>query len=315
MFAGIAALGLAAGRPALALEPVDVELVLAVDVSLSMSPDELEIQRHGYVAALTHDHVLEAITDGVYGKIAVTYVEWAGQTSQHVIVPWTVISSAEDAEAFVEKLSANPPNSARRTSISSALQFAGDLFAESSFRGLKRVVDVSGDGANNQGVPVVEARDEIVAQGITINGLPLMTSGITPSVFDIDDLDSYYTNCVIGGPGAFMIPVNDWSQFPEAIRRKLVQELASTPDRGGRRAGDQGRRRRRLRLPGRRENVAQPQLDVGHAVRLLPSPRLRGEGGRRPDEGRRRRVQKLESIKENKSIACSRRRPVSNFWR
>ena len=124
---------------------------------------------------------------------------------------------------------ANPPNSARRTSISSALQFAGDLFAESSFRGLKRVVDVSGDGANNQGPAVAEIRDEIVAQGITINGLPLMTSGGTPSVFDIDDLDVYYTNCVIGGPGAFMIPVNDWSQFPEAVRRKLVLELASAP--------------------------------------------------------------------------------------
>jgi Protein of unknown function (DUF1194) len=229
IFAGIAVLGLAASRPALALEPVDVELILAVDVSLSMSPDELEIQRKGYVAALTHERVIEAIKDGVHGRIAVTYVEWAGQTSQHVIVPWTLISSAEEAQAFVEKLSANPPNSARRTSISSALQFAGDLFAESSFRGLKRVVDVSGDGANNQGVPVVEARDEIVAQGITINGLPLMTRGIAPSVFDIDDLDVYYTNCVIGGPGAFMIPVNDWSQFPEAIRRKLVQELAATP--------------------------------------------------------------------------------------
>jgi len=230
--AGIAALGLAVGRPALALEPVDVELILAVDVSLSMSPDELEIQRKGYVAALTHERVIEAIREGVYGKIAVTYVEWAGQTSQHVIVPWTVISSAEEAQAFVRKLSANPPNSARRTSISSALQFAGDLFAESNFRGLKRVVDVSGDGANNQGIPVIEARDEIVAQGIIINGLPLMTSGITPSVFDIDDLDIYYSNCVIGGPGAFMIPVNDWSQFPEAIRRKLVLELAATPPTG-----------------------------------------------------------------------------------
>ena len=224
-----AGFGLAAATPTLAAERVDVELILAVDVSLSMSPMELEIQRRGYTAALTHNHVIQAIKEGVYGKIAVTYVEWAGQTSQHVVVPWTVIASAADAEAFVEKLSANPPNSARRTSISSALQFAGDLFAESSFRGLKRVVDVSGDGANNQGPAVAEIRDEIVAQGITINGLPLMTQGSMPSVFDIDDLDIYYTNCVIGGPAAFMIPVNDWSQFPEAVRRKLVLELAVAP--------------------------------------------------------------------------------------
>lgn len=227
--AAVAGLGLAATASAFAAEPVDVELVLAVDVSLSMSPTELEIQRKGYAAALTHERVIQAIKEGTYGRIAVTYVEWAGQTSQHVVVPWTVIASAADAEDFVEKLSANPPNSARRTSISGALQFAGDLFAESSFRSLKRVVDVSGDGANNQGPGVTEIRDEIVAQGITINGLPLMTGSGMTSVFDIDDLDIYYTNCVIGGPAAFMIPVNDWSQFPEAIRRKLVQELAAAP--------------------------------------------------------------------------------------
>ena len=227
--AALTSLGLAAARPAFGAERVDVELVLAVDVSLSMSPVELEIQRKGYAAALTDERVIQAIKEGVYGRIAVTYVEWAGQTSQHVVVPWTLIASAADAQAFVDKLGANPPNSARRTSISGALQFAGDLFAESSFRGLKRVVDVSGDGANNQGAGVAGIRDEIVAQGITINGLPLMTSSGTPSVFDIDDLDIYYTNCVIGGPAAFMIPVNDWSQFPEAVRRKLVLELAAAP--------------------------------------------------------------------------------------
>jgi hypothetical protein len=226
----VAGLGFAAATPALAAEPVDVELILAVDVSLSMSPVELEIQRRGYAAALTHDRVIQAIRDGVHGKIAVTYVEWAGQTSQHVVVPWTAIASAADAQAFVDKLTANPPNSARRTSISGALQFAGDLFAESSFRGMKRVVDVSGDGANNQGPSVAEIRDEIVAQGITINGLPLMTKGSMPSVFDIDDLDVYYANCVIGGPAAFMIPVNEWSQFPEAERTSApVVKVAADP--------------------------------------------------------------------------------------
>ncbi len=212
-----------------AQQVVDVELVLAVDVSLSMSPQELEIQRRGYAAALTDDEVLQAIADGAHGRIAVTYFEWAGTSTQHLIVPWTVIASRADAEKVVSQLSANPPNSARRTSISGALEFGADLFAESQYRGLKRVIDISGDGPNNQGAPVDLIRNTVVEQGITINGLPLMTNGGFTSVYDVKDLDRYYTDCVIGGPGAFMIPVNDWSQFPEAIRRKLVMELAGAP--------------------------------------------------------------------------------------
>ncbi|RWA65591.1 DUF1194 domain-containing protein [Mesorhizobium sp.] len=212
--------------PASSAEPVDIELVLAVDVSLSMSPEELEIQRHGYAAALTHDLVLRAIADGAYGKIAVTYVEWAGSNWQRVIVPWTAIAKRADAERVVEQLNAHPPDSARRTSISGALEFGSDLFAESGFQGVKRVIDISGDGPNNQGAPVNLARDIVVSQGITINGLPLMTRGGFTGAYDVNDLDRYYSDCVIGGPGAFMIPVNDWTQFPEAIRRKLVLELA-----------------------------------------------------------------------------------------
>ena len=220
------ALSLLLAPQAHAAEPVDIELVLAVDVSLSMSPDELEIQRRGYAAALTHDRVLEAIAAGLHGRIAVTYVEWAGSTTQHIVVPWTAIATRSDAERFVRQLSASPPNSARRTSISGALEFGGDLFAESGFQGMKRVIDISGDGPNNQGAVVTGARDALIAQGITINGLPLMTNGGLASAYDVEDLDLYYQDCVIGGPGAFMIPVNDWSQFPEAVRRKLVLELA-----------------------------------------------------------------------------------------
>lgn len=228
LFSGAAALALLLGLTprSTAAERVDVELVLAVDVSLSMSPAELEIQRQGYAAALTYDRVLEAIADGAYGKIAVTYVEWAGQSTQHVVVPWTVIADRADAERVVNQLSAQPPGSARRTSISGVLGFASDLFAESSFQGVKRVIDVSGDGPNNQGAPVDLIRDQVVKQGITINGLPLMTRGGFTSAYDVNYLDRYYSDCVIGGPGAFMIPVNDWTQFPEAIRRKLVLELA-----------------------------------------------------------------------------------------
>lgn len=224
MLAAVAAVAFAGS--AAAAERVDVELVLAVDVSLSMSPMELNIQREGYAAALTHNRVLQAIAEGVYGKIAVTYFEWAGTTSHHVIVPWTIIANREDAERVAAKLSAQPPNSARRTSVSAALDFGADLFAESQFRGMKRVIDISGDGPNNQGEPVEAVRDTVVNQGITINGLPLMTSGGFSSSYDVTNLDQYYADCVIGGPGAFMIPVNDWSQFPEAIRRKLVLELA-----------------------------------------------------------------------------------------
>ncbi|MDP3899372.1 MAG: DUF1194 domain-containing protein [Mesorhizobium sp.] len=225
--AALAALGAVVAVPAIAGdEAVDVELVLAVDVSLSMSPDELVIQRDGYAAALTDPVVIGAIRDGMHGKIAVTYVEWAGETVQHVVVPWSVIGSGEEARRFVAQMTATPPRSARRTSISSALAFAATLFEDSGYRGTKRVIDVSGDGPNNQGQPVDGTRDRIVERGITINGLPLMTNGGIATAYDIGNLDDYYTACVIGGPGAFMIPVNDWSQFPEAIRRKLVLELA-----------------------------------------------------------------------------------------
>ncbi len=207
-------------------EIVDVELVLAVDVSLSMSFDELEIQRHGYAAALEHDRVIQAILDGGYGKIAVAYVEWAGDDTQRVVVPWTRIASADEARAFASRLTAVPPSRARRTSISGALRFAATLFDDNGYRGLKRVIDVSGDGPNNQGPPVHLTRDAVVATGITVNGLPLMTNDGLTTAFDVDDLDAYYTACVIGGAGAFMVPVNEWSNFPEAVRRKLVLELA-----------------------------------------------------------------------------------------
>lgn len=211
---------------------VDVELALAVDVSLSMSAEELEIQRDGYASALTDPRVLAAIADGIHAKIALTYFEWAGEGTQRVIIPWTVIAGREDAERIASVLSALPPRLARRTSISGAIGFAASQFRDNGFRGLKRVIDISGDGPNNMGPPVVAARDEATSTGIIINGLPLMTNGGLISAFNIPDLDDFYTECVIGGPGSFMMPVNEWSQFPEAIRRKLVLELAADPDRG-----------------------------------------------------------------------------------
>jgi len=223
-----AAYALSAGwsAPAARAEPVDVELIIATDVSLSMSFDELRIQREGYVSALTHESVLRAIEDGIHGRIAISIFEWAGDGAQFLIVPWTVVATREDAERVAAQMSESPPRSVRRTSISGAILYAGDLFAESHFAGMRRVLDVSGDGPNNSGRPVAPARDALVAQGVTINGLPLMTNMAPVGRFDIDDLDEYYANCVIGGPGSFLIPVTDWANFPEAIRRKLVLELA-----------------------------------------------------------------------------------------
>jgi hypothetical protein len=223
-----AALAFASGSvaPDARAEPVDVELIIAADVSLSMTQEELRIQREGYVAALTHESVINAIKDGAYGRIAISIFEWAGETSQFLVVPWTTIASLEDAKRVVAQMSENPPRSARRTSISGALLFAGDLFAESQFEGTRRILDVSGDGPNNHGPPVLPVRDALLAQGVIINGLPLMTNFGPFGRFNLEDLDDYYANCVIGGPGSFIVPVNDWTDFPEAVRHKLVLELA-----------------------------------------------------------------------------------------
>ncbi|MFQ5970965.1 MAG: DUF1194 domain-containing protein [Alphaproteobacteria bacterium] len=207
--------------------PVDVELVLAVDVSRSMDVDEQRLQREGYIAAFRHREVLDAIVSGIYGRIAVTYVEWAGAELQKVVVPWTVVDSPAKAELFARRLEAPPLGRLRRTSISGAVSFATRLLEGNGYEGLRRVIDVSGDGPNNAGVPVASARDAAVAAGIVINGLPIL---IKPrqraGFFDIDHLDMYFEDCVIGGPGAFTVPVADRTELATAIRRKLVLEIA-----------------------------------------------------------------------------------------
>ncbi|QJF53146.1 DUF1194 domain-containing protein [Roseobacter ponti] len=210
---------------------VDVELFLAVDVSRSMSPDELEIQRQGYAAALTSAEVQAAISGGLLGRIAITYVEWAGEYNQRVLVPWTLIATPQDARAVADTILATDREGLRRTSISGALIYATGDFAGNGFTGLRRVIDVSGDGPNNQGRPVHLARDKALAEGFIINGLPLMTQDALSAMWGIPDLDIYYQSCVIGGPGAFVIPVLSWDQFADAVRRKLVLEIAGMPAR------------------------------------------------------------------------------------
>jgi hypothetical protein len=194
-----------------------------------MSPRELEIQRRGYAEALVSEPVVRAITQGLTGQVAVAYMEWAGQSSQRVVIDWRLLSSRDDAEALAAELSSGFSVSMRRTSISSALLAAADLFDGNGFIGLRQVIDISGDGPNNEGLPVTEARDQVLARGIVINGLPLMTNDGFATGFNLPDLDEYYRQCVVGGPTAFVVPVTDWDQFAEAVRQKLVLELVGLP--------------------------------------------------------------------------------------
>ena len=203
---------------------VDLELVLLVDVSRSMSQAELELQRRGYATALGSSEVFAAVQSGLLQNVALTYVEWAG--TQQVVVDWRVVTSRADLADFARRLTAKLDPGLRRTSISGALQFGAELIETNGYAGLRRVIDISGDGPNNLGGPVALARDAVLARGITINGLPLMTSDGAYSQFDLPQLDIYYQTCVIGGPGAFVIPVTDWPDFADAVKRKLVLEIA-----------------------------------------------------------------------------------------
>ena len=210
---------------------VDVELILAVDVSYSMDMDELAIQREGYAQALVSKEFLQALKTGPNGKVAVTYFEWAASSDQKIIIPWRVIDGPETADAVANEIMKTPIRRASRTSISGAINFAMPLFDENPHRGIRRVIDISGDGPNNNGGPVVQARDAALEKGIVINGLPIMVKEPSYSTMDIDNLDFYYEDCVIGGPGSFVVTIKDREKFKEAIRTKLLLEVAGhTPE-------------------------------------------------------------------------------------
>jgi Protein of unknown function (DUF1194) len=211
---------------------VDVELVIAVDVSYSMDMDELAVQREGYAQAIVSKEFLQALKSLPIGKISVTYFEWAASSDQKIIIPWRVIDGPETADAVADEIMKTPIRRASRTSISGAIYFAMPLFEANPYRGLRRVIDISGDGPNNNGLPVVGARDIALAKGITINGLPIMVKEPSYSTMDIENLDWYYEDCVIGGPGSFVVPIKDREKFKEAIRTKLLLEVAGrTPER------------------------------------------------------------------------------------
>jgi Protein of unknown function (DUF1194) len=204
---------------------VDLELVLAVDVSGSIDAQEKAVQRDGYLAAIRSPEFAAAVRAGSLGKIKLAYVEWAGEEAQRLVVPWRMIDGAEAAQAFATELAGQTVARFRwGTSISSALSFTAGLFEGDSVR---RVIDVSGDGPNNAGGNVTMARDAVVAEGIVINGLPVL---IKPAQ-NIPALDRYYADCVIGGEGAFSLPVASVGDFGEAIRIKLLREVLSTDRR------------------------------------------------------------------------------------
>ncbi len=210
---------------------VDVELVIAVDVSYSMDMDELAVQREGYAQAIVSKEFLQALKSLPNGKISVTYFEWAASSDQKIIIPWRVIDGPETADAVASEILRTPIRRASRTSISGAIYFALPLFEANPYRGLRRVIDISGDGPNNNGAPVLGAREAALAKGITINGLPIMVKEPSFSTMDIENLDWYYEDCVIGGPGSFVVAIKDRDKFKEAIRTKLLLEVAGrTPE-------------------------------------------------------------------------------------
>jgi len=205
---------------------VDLELVLAVDVSSSVDEFEAGLQRDGYLRALVHPFVIDAIKSGPKGRIAAIYIEYAGRSFQRVVVDWTIMQDLKSARAFTATLAKSPFSSAPSTSISALIDFSVNQILTNAFSAPRAVIDVSGDGPNSDGRPVWDARDDAVLRGITINGLPILSSrpdpkGFAPSV----GVTNHYRRFVIGGPGAFLIDVNEFENFTPALVKKLVREI------------------------------------------------------------------------------------------
>jgi hypothetical protein len=236
IFAGAAAVPAAAA----AAEQVDLLLVLAADVSRSVDSAKFQLQREGYAAAVSDPRVLDAIRSGRNGRIGLTFVEWSGVGSQRVLIDWTTIGDADSAKGFGDRLLEAPRSFADRTSISGAIEFAMGQLARAPYQSSRRTIDVSGDGTNNAGRDVKLARDEALAQGVTINGLVILSE--TPLAWNPDHtnppggLDNYYRNNVIGGPGAFVLVAENFASFGQAIVKKLIAEVAQAREEPPRQA-------------------------------------------------------------------------------
>ena len=259
---GFAVIGLAlSAYSASATTAVDLELALAIDVSGSIDDEEANLQRAGYIAAFRNPRVIEAIRHGILGRIAVAYYEWAGYGHNKMIADWTVIHDRASALAFTERLRDPPPETARRTAIGQAIAFGIPLFDRNDIEGTRRVIDVSGDGPNNWGQSATVSRDFAVAAGITINGLPIVND--RPSRWgwpSIANLDLYYRDCVIGGPGSFLVVANTFEDFSAAVLKKLIMEIAGAIPPG--RMIHVGRRYKPLLRVAANERIA-PPCDVG----------------------------------------------------
>src|ERR1700683_4732392 len=232
LFFVVGAAALLGPAVAAAGDKVDLLLVLAADVSRSVDNAKFQLQREGYAAAVSNPRVLDAVRSGRNGRIGLTYIEWSGVGSQRTLIDWMTLGDAESAKAFGDRLLELPRSFADRTSISGAIEFAMAQFARAPFESVRRTIDISGDGTNNAGRDVTLARDEAVANGVTINGLVILSA--TPLVWNPDHtnpqggLDNYYRSHVVGGTGAFVIVAENFASFGQAIIKKLIAEIAQS---------------------------------------------------------------------------------------
>ena len=220
---------------------VDLALVLAIDISGSIDPDEARLQRQGYVEAFGDPVIVQAILGGNHGRIAVAYFEWSDSWVQKLLIDWTLLDSREAITEFAARLSRAPISIARRTSISGAIRYAIPLFGRMPYEAERKVLDISGDGSNNDGGLVTDLRHDALKERIVINGLPIMNDRPNPYGFPSEtDLDRYYLHCVVGGPRSFVEVAVNFEDFPRAVRKKLLQEVADIGPRHDFDVGDLG---------------------------------------------------------------------------
>ncbi len=234
LIVALALLLVVAGRAASALERVDLEVVLLADASRSIDDGEIRLQRQGYAAAITHPDILAAIASGFYGRIAVVYVEWGGVDQQKIVVPWTIVDGRASAAGFAQKLLETPRRAFGPNAIGNAIAAAHGMIDGNRIEGSRKIIDFSGDSAYSWGgIPVADARAQALAAGIVINGLAILCRDCATGRPVDYDLEAAYAQFIIGGPGSFVITADGDRRFAQAVRRKLLLEIAGLPARQG----------------------------------------------------------------------------------